>query len=170
MKYKNARLLQLSYAVYSLDGTLIKEVNRYVRPSDFAIPADSTKIHGITDEYAKKHGEPLQVILRDLEKEICGTYMIVGHNVAFDRLILQSEAWRNGSGEFAMMMEQIPWACTMRAGISICGGEKWPRLGELHRVVCGGDFGATQGAHNALEDVRATARCWLAMRKAGIML
>lgn len=170
MKYKGARLVQLAYSIYTTDGVLVREVNVYIKPSDFAIPADSTRIHGITNEFAKENGKSILMVLRDLEKDILNAYMVIGHNISFDRAILESEAWRNGMNEFAMMMQQIPWACTMRAGIAACGTDKWPRLGELYRVLCGGEFGCKEGAHNAMEDVRATARCWLALRERGLML
>jgi DNA polymerase III epsilon subunit-like protein len=168
MKYKGARLLQLAYSLYQMDGTLVREVNMYVRPSDFTISAESTKIHGITPEFAQKNGRPVQVVLRELERDLASVYMVIGHNIAFDRLIVQSEAWRNGMNEFALMLDQIPWGCTMRAGMAICGdGKKWPKLVDLYRELFGEEFG---GAHNAMEDVRATARCWAQLRVRRLML
>lgn len=165
-RYNSARLLQLAYAVYDVDGVLLREVSAYVRPSDFSIPADSVKIHGITEEFVRTNGKSVLMVLRDLERELRSAMLVVGHNVAFDRAIIQSEAWRNSMSEFAIMMDQIPWACTMRAAIT--GPEqKWPKLTDLHRQLCGEDF---SGAHNAMEDVRATARCWLVMRKMGLIL
>jgi DNA polymerase-3 subunit epsilon len=168
MKYKGARLLQLAYSLYDYNGQLVREVNTYIRPSDFTIPADSTKIHGITNEYAQKNGRPVQVALRELERDLATVYMVIGHNIAFDRLIVQSEAWRNGMNEFALMLDQISWGCTMRTGIPLCGdGQKWPKLVELYRTLFGEDF---SGAHNAMDDVRATARCWVELRRRNLML
>ncbi len=168
MKYRGARLLQLAYALYDANGLLVREVNTYVRPSDFAISAESTKIHGITNEFAQKNGRPVQAVLRELERDLGAVYMVIGHNIAFDRLIVQSEAWRNGMNEFALMLDQIPWGCTMRTGMSVCGdGSSWPKLTLLHRTLFGEDFG---GAHDAMEDVRATARCWAELRRRRLML
>jgi DNA polymerase-3 subunit epsilon len=171
-KYRNARLVQVAYAVYDVNGQLVKEVSTYIRPTDFVISPESTKIHGITQEFAKTYGKSVIGVLRELEAELRDALLVVGHNVSFDRAIIQSEAWRNSMSEMAIMMDQIPCACTMRASIERCsimknGAIKWPRLEELHMTLFGETF---NGAHNAMEDVRATARCWLVLRKEGYML
>jgi DNA polymerase III epsilon subunit-like protein len=139
----------------------------YVRPSDFVIPAESTAIHGITPEFAAANGQPLVRVLRDLEADLRGAALVVGHNISFDRAILQSEAWRNSMDELAMMMEQMSWACTMRCAMDRLQTQTWPKLTALHKKLFGEEFG---GAHNAMEDVRATARCWLQLRSEGYML
>jgi hypothetical protein len=41
-------------------------------------------------------------------------------------------------------------------------GYKWPKLSELHIKLFGEDF---DGAHDALADIEATARCFWEMRK-----
>jgi DNA polymerase III epsilon subunit-like protein len=86
----------------------------------------------------------------------------------FDENILGAEFLRNflRSG----VANKIPTKkrfCTMETykefvGIRNSMGFKWPKLQELHRAVFGSYF---EGAHDALFDVRATAKCYWEMKR-----
>jgi hypothetical protein len=45
-------------------------------------------------------------------------------------------------------------------------GYKWPKLSELHIKLFGEDF---EGAHNALADIEATAKCFWKLRDLKLM-
>jgi DNA polymerase-3 subunit epsilon len=45
-------------------------------------------------------------------------------------------------------------------------GYKWPKLTELHQKLFNCSF---DGAHDALADITATARCFWEMRKRGLI-
>jgi hypothetical protein len=45
-------------------------------------------------------------------------------------------------------------------------GFKWPKLDELHTKLFGSAFA---GAHSALADVNACARCYFRLREIGIL-
>jgi DNA polymerase III epsilon subunit-like protein len=84
---------------------------------------------------------------------------IIGHNVAFDlRMVamnrerLEMPAYNFGEG-----------ICTMKAAKAA----KIPaRLGDLYRHLFGEDF---DGAHDALADVKATARCYFELRRLNLI-
>ena len=43
---------------------------------------------------------------------------------------------------------------------------KWPKLEELHIKLFGCNF---EGAHDALDDVRATAKCFFELKRLGMV-
>lgn len=61
--------------------------------------------------------------------------------------------------------------CTMNESTDLCKipgpyGYKWPKLEELHKHLFGKTF---DNAHDALADVRATARCLFELRRRGMV-
>lgn len=46
------------------------------------------------------------------------------------------------------------------------GNYKWPKLIELHNHLFGCDF---EGAHDALDDVKATVKCFFELKKCGLI-
>lgn len=87
---------------------------------------------------------------------------LVAHNIGFDYNVLGAEMLR-----YKMSVgKKLNQICTMEASTNYCqlpgkyGKFKWPKLDELHRKLFGADF---EGAHDALDDVKATSRCFFAM-------
>jgi DNA polymerase III epsilon subunit-like protein len=99
---------------------------------------------------------------------------IAGHNIGFDIMVLVSFYYDIGMPEVAEHLLTIPTIDTMYMGIDVCklphrepgkSGFKRPSLTELYRHLFGEEF---EGAHDALIDVRASARCYYKMREMGI--
>ena len=65
----------------------------------------------------------------------------------------------------------MPIFCTMETGAyytkieTYNGDYKWPKLIELYRHLFGHDF---KGAHNSLDDIRATRECFWEMLRLDI--
>jgi DNA polymerase III epsilon subunit-like protein len=81
---------------------------------------------------------------------------------------LGAELLRSGSPNIAEAKKR---QCTMQAATDYCRlpgqyGYKWPSLQELHTKLFGQPF---EGAHNALVDVRACARCYFELKRLGVM-
>ena len=169
--YEGCRVIQLAWCVYGRDGALLRRRAVYIKPDGFVVPADSTKVHGITQERLFAEGVPIRTALRDFGVELAGAGLIIGHNVRFDVSALASEAWRTGMNDLAAAIEGAPVACTMRQAKEFCGargqyGVKFPRLAELHAKL----FGAEPAVqHDALADVEATAACYFKLRELGVM-
>ena len=83
------RLVQLAWLLVPDEGKQI-EGGALIRPNDFIISNDSTKIHGITQRRALKSGEKIQRQLHLLNQTMRTSDVLVGHNIKFDREIIRS--------------------------------------------------------------------------------
>ena len=57
---RHGRLVQLAWVQSAQDGRVMGRSQCIVRPEGFQIPADATRIHGITTERALDEGIPLE--------------------------------------------------------------------------------------------------------------
>ena len=164
------RLVQLACLLTDSDGNELESYCALVRPEGFTIPMPAVAVHGITTEKAMQEGVSI--------KEAVGAFLslydrcdiVVGHNVEFDEGVIGAEidrlnAW-NGR-------KTKPTVCTMKPSAELVGiwserkqDWKWPKLIELHRNLFGSGF---EGAHDALCDIRATARCYFELVKRGVL-
>lgn len=126
------------------------------------IPQKLIDIHGISNEMTKAFGiKDIKPVLNWFRQSIKIANVVAAHNAEFDKTIMFSEMHRAGM-EIPKINHKV--FCTKLEGTNICklpgrkkGSYKWPKLEELHRHLFNEDF---SGAHDALEDVRATARCY----------
>lgn len=161
-------LVQLAWSVHEPDGTLLAESNYIVKPSGYAIPESSSRIHGITHDHAMEVGAPLRRVLENFFATATGEGVrLVAHNISFDMRVLEIAGDRIGLGQ---PLQRRPHYCTMRNTTQLCkipsrgAGFKWPSLQELHLTLFGKRF---TGGHNAMLDVRAAARCFRELRRTG---
>lgn len=147
------RLVQIAWAVHAPDGALVGSECHIVRPEGFAIPPETTAIHGITQQEATEHGECLADVLARFSAAAAGCKALAAHNISFDSGVVQSELYRAGRAADACAVEAMPKMCTMRAGT--LPGRKWPRLAELYER-CFGE--RPRVCHRADADVEACAR------------
>jgi DNA polymerase III epsilon subunit-like protein len=162
------RLVQLAYLVYDFDGTLIHSCNEIVKPNGFTIPLDASNIHGITTEIANQRGSNITDVFEIFLIHLKRAKVIVAHNMAYDVKIIGSELIRLGLDNILDSKEKI---CTMESTVDLCKidgpyGYKWPKLEELHRFLFNHDF---DGAHDALADIQATAKCFWELKKQKIV-
>lgn len=153
------RLVQLAYLIYDYSGNLIYSCNEIVKPNGFTIPKEASDVHGITTEKAIQRGSDLNEIFEIFNLHLKRTKAIVAHNMAYDEKIIGSELIRLGLDNILDSKEKI---CTMESTVDLCRikgsyGYKWPKLEELHRFLFIHDF---EGAHDALADIQATAKCF----------
>ena len=160
------RLVQLAYLFYDRDGNKISGGDFIIKPDGFIIPADVSRIHGITHERAVNEGHPLNTVLQHFNTMIEQADWLVAHNMSFDEKIVGSEFLRNGMQNIIPAKNRI---CTMERTTIFCGipgpyGYKWPKLSELHYKLFKTHF---EEAHNAAVDISATARCFWELRRLG---
>lgn len=168
------RVIQLAWALYDGPGEPVAAAEHLVRPEGFTIPADATRIHGITTADATARGQPAAEVLTAFLADLDRAQALVAHNLDFDRPILGAEFLRLGHPlpDVQARFLTKPAVCTMKASIHLCalpgryGRFKLPGLAELHRKLFGEDF---PGAHRALDDVRACARCYWRLREMGVV-
>lgn len=162
------RLVQLAYMGFDGDGKQLSRVDMIVRPEGFTIPAEASRIHGITTERAMREGLPLDEVLAAFKTQLDQAQYLVGHNIGFDEKIVGAEFLRAGGQPIPADKVRI---CTMHSTANYCAipgprGNKWPKLIELHSKLFNSEF---EEAHNAAADVAATAKCFWELKRRGII-
>jgi DNA polymerase-3 subunit epsilon len=119
------------------------------------------KAHGLTIEQCNVNGLPISSLLDVFEAFYRQSEFRVAHNLAFDSKLLNIENTRYGKYYYDWKNQQTN-ICTMLVSTPICkvphptrAGNKWPKLQEAYEFFYGEQF---SGAHDALVDVRATAK------------
>lgn len=162
------RLVQLSWILTDSTGIEMRVKDYIIKPEGFNIPEKATKLHGITTDLAKSKGSLLQKVLEDFIADVEAADVIVGHNVEFDKKIVEAELLRckiDGTGL------DKPTLCTMKLSTNYCRlpgkyGYKWPTLQELHNKLFEESF---EDAHNSLNDIKATKKCFFELLERGII-
>ena len=158
------RVVQLAGQVYE-DKNLFIEFDRIIKPDGWIIPDDVADIHGITTVIATEKGEDLMAVLQAFTDLLNVSDQVICHNVNFDCKVMAAELIKKNITN-DLMKKQL--TCTMEAGKKRCnlhnriGGLKPPKLMELHKFLFNIGF---EDAHNALSDVRATAKCYFEMKR-----
>jgi DNA polymerase-3 subunit epsilon len=160
------RMVQLALLLYDDGGRQVAAENYIIRPEGYAIPAEVSRIHGITTERALEEGRPLNEVMREFDTYISEASCLVAHNMSFDEKIAGAEFLR------CLMKNSIEGKrkiCTMQSTTEFCAlpgpyGYKWPRLSELHYKLFHTGF---DEAHNAAVDIGATAKCFWELKRLG---
>ncbi len=160
------RLVQLAFLYYDGNGNKISEGDFIVKPEGFTIPADASRIHGISTERALKEGKSLKEVLEYFHSLISNAEVLVAHNMSFDEKIVGAEYLRIGMQNSIPTKKKI---CTMQSTTNFCAlngpyGYKWPKLSELHYKLFKTGF---DEAHNAAVDITATAKCFWELKRIG---
>lgn len=165
------RLVQLAWLMVDKEGRELGGQNYIIKPDGFTIPKEASRVHGISTRRALSEGIELSKALRDFNEAVNSSGIIIAHNISFDEKIVGAELMRN---RIAHGLFEKPKICTMRSSIDYCalppvnGGinYKFPKLIELYNCLFNQDFA---NAHDALADVRATARCFFELKKRGVL-
>ena len=162
------RLIQIAWLMYDEAGALLKEQQYIIKPDGFTIPSAASNVHGITTARAMSDGVPLKGVLEEFNEDVNTSKALVAHNMSFDEKIVGAEFIR---GAFATTLFKRPRLCTMLATVDFCKipgryGNKWPKLSELHIKLFGEDF---EGAHDAMADIQATAKCFWELKNLKVM-
>jgi DNA polymerase-3 subunit epsilon len=158
------RIVQLAWLIYDSQGNQISKNEYVIKPIEFEIPLAASNIHGITTQKALEVGVSIDDVLLKFEKHCLQSSYLIAHNINFDSKVTGSEFLRILSRNPISNLEHL---CTMESSTNYCKipgnyGYKWPKLSELHIKLFGIDF---EGAHDALADIEATARCFWEMKK-----
>jgi len=163
------RLVQLAWAVYDAQGQVQERCCHIIRPDGFVIDEAAALIHGISHERAMREGVRLSQVLDAFVLRLHEAELLVAHNIDFDAKIVGAELYR---ASLPMRLDHKAQLCTMQASTSYCrlpgryGSYKWPTLMELHTALFDRSF---DGAHDALVDVDACARCFFELRSRGVV-
>jgi len=188
------RAIQVAWQVYDERGKLLEEYCNLIKPVGFEVPNQDFWIkHNLTQERCLKEGVDLLQATKAFIDVVSRYDNIawVGHNAAFDKAIWGSELVRAGAIEKGLDPMKLSIAerasymlktgkkldayCTLRGTMnwiklpSKNGGfeYKFPRLEETYSWCFPGEVPIQ--AHDALGDVKATARIFFECLKKGYM-
>lgn len=153
------RLVSIAWEMHLYDGSIYEKENFVIYPNNFEIPAESTKIHGISDSYARECGENLDYVLKLFKSKWNISKVVVGHNLDFDLEVIQSEYRRRGIN---LITSNKAFICTKEISTEFCKipsikGYKWPKLSELYFKLFGENY---YNKHNAANDAEVTSKCF----------
>ena len=155
-------VVQLSWGIYDHDGNEVKFYDYIIKPKGFTITEESSKIHGITNEIARREGHAIKDVLYQFKESLKKVNYIVAHNFHFDINALGAEYIRNNIKlSYKSIKKEI---CTMKLTTKFCNIPstyyknelKWPKLQELYKKIFKKSF---ENSHNSKYDVKACARC-----------
>ena len=155
-----------------------KQESHIIYPDGWEIPQETTDIHGITTEYAREHGEPFAIVIDKFIEDCLESGLVCGHNIHFDTSIIKANILRELGREYYdanrvedalykgkridTMRPTMKWVDARTAN----GRVKFPKLEELYARCFPGE---TFPAHDALEDVKAVAKCLPVLLKNGLV-
>ena len=177
-------VLQLAAELCKPSGETIMAMNFILEPGNInPIHPKAFEAHGITREDCETLGIG-QLTAFNMFMDLVGrASSIVAHNHQFDlRLIRIMAAQLSDKTDGLSRIQSdnfrdMPKQCTMMSTTAFCalpkpsgrGGYKWPKLEELHEILFGSPMSDHFNAHDALEDVRCTRKCYFELKTRGVL-
>jgi DNA polymerase III epsilon subunit-like protein len=144
-------------------------------PPDVRIDPRAAAVHGITPQLLEREGLPpdeqVRLVVCSLSSFFAAGSTLVAHNATFDVSRLAHAAAFHGAASH-LSFDAKDVLCTMRLGARHCGlknkvgRQKPPRNDELHCYLFGS--APVEELHDAMEDVRVTARNFVEGRRRGM--
>ena len=165
-------MVQLAFLVDDLNGNTLQEYNYYIKlPEEVTMESGAVKAHGITRTTLDEHGISLASAVSAFNKACSKATELIAHNINFDLNVIRAAYIRSYSPETseAQHFEELDIFCTMLKATDVCKlpgrGKryKWPTLNEAYRVLV--DVEGFEGAHDALNDVRACRGVYYELKK-----
>lgn len=168
-------LVQLAAAmVDSETRDVIQSLDVIIKPDGWVITEETSKVHGITQEYAESVGIPERMAVQVFYQLWLRCNGRAAHNEQFDQRILRIalkryfpetiDHWKAGKAECTARLAtpfcQLPPTEKMKAAGRF--HYKTPNLSEAYKYFMGEEL---KGAHNAMVDVKACMDVWFAIRK-----
>lgn len=152
-------IVSLSWVILDTDTNQIVKTRDYmIKPDDWEIPEDSTKIHGISTEHAILYGQPLHDVIQEFLIEECDAW--VAHNLEFDMGVLVNAVLWDLGLQFPVTPQRK--YCTMLLSRNMCklpgkyNSYKMPKLKELYVHVFGKEP-LNDNLHRSIYDVTILA-------------
>lgn len=179
-------IVQFSYLIYDteLNDVIVVGDNIVKVGPGINIPAESTAIHGITNQMSQTEGVSLSHVLHGFFRDLKTADRLVGHNISFDINLVIVELLRmiydpvsNSGADISTNKNNLHQIanfkntyCTLQESIDLCaikavtklGKEynKFPKLIELHQKLF---RTIPNNLHNSLTDILVTLRCYMMM-------
>ena len=152
-------IVQLSYLIYDTETYKLVKIRDHILklPEPIQISAESTRIHGITNDESKKNGVFFESVVEEFYQDFEAADLIVAHNLKFDLNLIQVEIMRfmadhylaspSQSNQvktratikrekcFASLLKLLKtndhlYYCTMQESVDLCNLKKTNSMGE----------------------------------------
>jgi DNA polymerase-3 subunit epsilon len=161
-------IIQLA-AVLATEEEDLASINTLICPPwPWEMSAETEAIHGFGRDLIEAEGRLTPDVMADFLSLVEQADLLVCHNTQFDAKLVRTAFHRCGMD--VEIFATKDYYCTMKRSTRFCNipgprGPKWPKLVELHHHLFNEGF---DGAHSAIADVRATARCFWELRRLGL--
>ena len=157
-------ILEVDNKIRSQCCFLIEGIERTIHPA-------AEKVHGISVETTNMIGISEVLMAANIKYYLQKADIIIGHNIAFDIQMVELLLARNKANYEIGVMLSLPTVCTMKTTTELCKlpgryGYKWPKLTELYYYLFQENF----NAHDALDDIQATYRCYKTLVERGVII
>lgn len=167
-----ARMTQLAFMLYNEEGELMLQFESIIKPDGWTVPKEKFFIdNNMSTERCEEEGIEVFDALRTFQEALKLCKYKIAHNINFDNQIVSKEIKLAGI-EPALFQFKKQF-CTMMSTVDFVGAinkwgkpGKWPKLEELHIKLFGENF---DGAHDALADVKAMAKCFFELKRRGLI-
>ncbi len=164
------RITQIAWQLFDKDQNIISERSELIKPDGWTVPKEEFFIkNNMSTERCEEFGLPLAEVLKSFVEDLSKAEYLIAHNMNFDANVVGAEFIR-----LNMTPEKMPTKiCTLQESTDYCkipgfyGNYKWPTLTELHVKLFREEF---EGAHDAMDDVRACAKCFFGLKEIGHIL
>ena len=156
--FDKCRLVTLAFVKYSSKGRELSSYHGLVYPDTFDVPAESTKVHGITHEHALHKGQPFGYVYAAFKEAVSNTSILVAHNSTFDENCFFSECYRRGFS--VEPFKHVHFVDTLKMARSVLPGLYNHKLLTVYKHYFGHEF----DAHDALNDSRACGKIYFLLR------
>ncbi len=156
--------VQLSWLIYSSDGSLIKTENHFIDDQDIKIAPSAINIHNINRSFLDQNGKPRETVMQLLADDLMEFQpLVVGHFMEFDYHVVSADFYRAG---IENPLTYLPRFCTMLVSSFYVRDPSLNhlRLGELYTMLFGTKL---DEQHNAYADAHGTAMCFFELLKRG---
>ncbi len=174
----NPYLASIAMLLYDEEAhRVIASFNAPIYPDGWVMPVEAGAVNGLTTEYLKKMGIPIDVALQAAISLINNASLCVAHNVDFDTKIVATALWRqliaDGNTEDFSHHHVRSWLskptyCTMKESKHIVkalttkGRLKYPKLSEAYQHFFDREI---DNAHSANADAVAVLEIYLALQR-----
>ena len=131
------RLVQLSYMLYFGEKLYCKE-SFVIKPDNYEITIESTKIHGVTNRFAEENGVDIEIVLEKLLKIVDISDFVVANNFDFSKKVIESEVCRIDFHSLIFDFKES--FCLMKDTKKVLSeiyeyNGTWPNLKKLHEII-----------------------------------
>lgn len=156
-------IVEIAWGVYSRKGEIISEGN-YIIKQKKPIPTASIEIHGISEEQCLKDGVELNEALIHLKQDAKGCKRLVGHNIMFDKRVVEAECIREGLEKPFTGMTTYD---TIKLAQQHYKTRKYFKLDELYEELYNEKVPEDIGRHRAISDVVVTSAIFFPLKLSG---